>query len=64
MEAFITALLIGLIPSGYDTFSDFASAPDDHTNTIDLINGASTYRYTIFPNGTKSDIYTKMKNQR
>ena len=64
MEAFITALLIGLIPPGYDTFSDFASAPDDHTNTIDLINGASTYRYTIFPNGTESVIYTKMKNQR
>ena len=48
-KSFGIALLFGLIPSGYDTFSDLAFAADDHNSTIELINAADFIITTRFP---------------
>ena len=63
LRGFLLGLLFGLIPSGWDAFSDFAFAAEDHKSTIELINATDTFKYiTRFPNGTKSQIYTNEKN--
>ena len=33
-KGFILGLVLGLIPSGWDTFSDFAFAADDHNGQL------------------------------
>ena len=40
-KAFFIALLFGLLPSGWDTFSDFAFARDDHSRTIERANSTN-----------------------
>ena len=61
-KAFILGLFLGLIPSGWDTFSDFAFAAKDHTSTIELINATETFIYSHFPNGTISKTFTNEKS--
>ena len=52
-KAFLIALLFGLLPSGWDTFSDFAFASDDHNSTIQSINATKSFvLFTSFQNGT------------
>ena len=45
MKGFFLGLVLGLIPSGWDTFSDFAFAADDHNRTIELINATNSFVY-------------------
>ena len=45
MKGFFLGLVLGLIPSGWDTFSDFAFAADDHNRTIELINATNRFVY-------------------
>ena len=40
-KAFFIALLFGLLPSGWDTFSDFAFARDDHSRIIERANSTN-----------------------
>ena len=45
IKGFLLGLVLGLIPSGWDTFSDFAFAADDHNRTIELINATNKFEY-------------------
>ena len=45
MKGFFLGLVLGFIPTGYDTISDFAFAADDHNRTIELINATDIFRY-------------------
>ena len=44
---FLKALIFGLLASGWDTFSDFNFAADDHSNTIQLINPNNTIHQAL-----------------
>ena len=53
MKGFFLCLVLGLIPTGYDTISDFAFAADDQNRTVELINATDKFlRVTIMRNGT------------
>ena len=44
---FLKALIFGLLASGWDTFSDFNFAADDHSTTIQLINPNNTIHHAL-----------------
>ena len=46
---FFVALVFGLLPSGWDTFSDFAFASDDHNSTVDQIYEGVSYENENWP---------------
>ena len=53
MRCFFLGLVFGLIPTGFDTFADFAFAADDHNRTVELINATNKFLHvTIVRNGT------------
>ena len=59
MKGFFLGLILGLIPSGWDTFSDFAFAADDHNRTVELINATNKFLHvTIMRNGHITRIFT------
>ena len=60
MKGFFLGLFLGLIPSGWDTFSDFAFAADDHNRTIELINATDQFIYkTHLENRTNVTLTSK-----
>ena len=60
MIGFLLGLFLGLIPSGWDTFSDFAFAADDHNRTIELINATDNFLYkTHLENETNVTLTSK-----
>ena len=46
---FFVALVFGLLPSGWDTFSDFAFASDDHNSTVEQIYEGVSYENENWP---------------
>ena len=61
-KGFLVGLFLGFLPSGWDTFSDFAFAADDHNRTIELINATNKFVYeTVLGNETT---YTNVTNER
>ena len=49
MKGFFLCLVLGLIPTVYDTISNFAFAAADHNRTVELINATNM---RIMRNGT------------
>ena len=53
MKGSFLCLVLGLIPTVYDTISNFAFAAADHNRTVELINATNKFlRVTIMRNGT------------
>ena len=59
MKGFFLGLVLGLIPSGWDTFSDFDFAIDDHNRTVELINATHRFVYEADQGNETQDTFAQ-----